>query len=88
MARSSRVQRAPLRSSLAIGSLIGLASLNDGDDDNKTAEEIEAEERARLAGQNVAVALELVKIGVELAMGQSDSDEPTEEPAEDFTMKM
>ena len=47
--------------------------------------ELEAEERARLAGQNVAAVLELVKLGVELAAQHSDtSDEPVEEP----TLKM
>lgn len=58
-----------------------MASLTDDDNENKTAEEIEAEERARLAGQNVAAVLELVKLGVELATSHSDtSDEPVEEP--------
>ena len=58
-----------------------MASLTDDDNENKTAEEIEAEERARLAGQNVAAVLELVKLGVELATQHSDpSDEPVEEP--------
>ena len=47
--------------------------------------ELEAEERARLAGQNVAAVLELVKLGVELATQHNDSsDEPVEEP----TLKM
>ena len=47
--------------------------------------ELEAEERARLAGQNVAAVLELVKLGVELTTQHSDSaDEPVEEP----TLKM
>ena len=72
-------------SRLALGGLVGLASLTDDDNENKTAEEIEAEERARLAGQNVAAVLELVKLGVELATQHSDSaDEPVEEP----TLKM
>ena len=62
-----------------------MASLTDDDNENKTAEEIEAEERARLAGQNVAAVLELVKLGVELTTQHSDtSDEPVEEP----TLKM
>ena len=62
-----------------------MASLTDDDNENKTAEEIEAEERARLAGQNVAAVLEIVKLGVELATTHSDtSDEPLEEP----TLKM
>ena len=62
-----------------------MASLTDDDNENKTAEEIEAEERARLAGQNVAAVLELVKLGVELVTQHSDtSDEPVEEP----TLKM
>ena len=72
-------------SRLALGGLVGLASLTDDDNENKTAEEIEAEERARLAGQNVVAVLELVKLGVELATQHSDSaDEPVEEP----TLKM
>ena len=62
-----------------------MASLTDDDNENKTAEELEAEERAGLAGQNVAAVLELVKLGVELATQHSDtSDEPVEEP----TLKM
>lgn len=62
-----------------------MASLIDDDNENKTAEEIEAEERARLVGQNVAAVLELVKLGVELVTQHSDtSDEPVEEP----TLKM
>lgn len=52
----------------------------DGEDDNKTPEEIEAEKRARLAGENVAAVLELIRLGVELS-----SDGGTDE---DFTMKM
>ena len=70
-------------SRLALGGLVGLASLTDDDNENKTAEEIEAEERARLAGHNVAAVLELVKLGVELATAHSDnseSDESLEEP--------
>ena len=72
-------------SRLALGGLVGLASLTDDDNENKTAEEIEAEERARLAGQNVAAVLELVKLGVELATQHSDS---SEEPMEEPTQKM
>ena len=61
-----------------------MASLTDDDNENKTAKEIEAEERARLAGQNEAAVLELVKLGVELAAQHSDNsenDEPEEEPS-------
>ena len=65
-----------------------MASLTDDDNENKTAEEIEAEERARLAGQNVAAVLELVKLGVELATTHSDSDDVTDEPVEEPTLKM
>ncbi len=78
--RSPSVQRAPRRAGIAVGSLVGLASVMDGEDDNKTPEEIEAEERARLAGENVAAVLELIRLGVELS-----SDGGTDE---DFTMKM
>ena len=48
------------------------------DDDNKTAEEIEAEERARLAGENVAGVLEIARLVAEAITNQSD--EPLEEP--------
>ena len=54
-----------------------MASLTD-DDDNKTAEEIEAEERARLAGENVAGVLEIARLVAEAITNQSD--EPLEEP--------
>ena len=82
---SNSVRGRSVGSRLALGGLVGLASLTDDDNENKTAEEIEAEERARLAGQNVAAVLELVKLGVELATQHSDSaDEPVEEP----TLKM
>ena len=58
-----------------------MASLTDDDNENKTAEEIEAEERARLAGQNVAGVLELARIVAEAVTSHSDtSDEPLEEP--------
>ena len=52
-------------------------SLTDNDD-NKTAEEIEAEERARLAGENVAGVLEIARLVAEAITNQSD--EPLEEP--------
>ena len=83
---SNSVRSRSVGSRFALGGLVGLASLTDEDNENKTAEEIEAEERARLAGQNVATVLELVKLGVELATAHSDSesDEPVEEP----TLKM
>ena len=55
-----------------------MASLTDGDDDNKTAEEIEAEERARLAGENVAGVLEIARLVAEAVTNQSD--DPLEEP--------
>ena len=54
-----------------------MASLTD-DDDNKTAEEIEAEERARLAGENVAGMLEIARLVAEAVTNQSDA--PLEEP--------
>ena len=55
-----------------------MASLTDDDDENKTAEEIEAEERARLAGENVAGVLEIARLVAETVTNQSD--EPHEEP--------
>lgn len=62
-----------------------MASLTDDDNENKTAEEIEAEERARLAGQNVAAVLEIAKLVAEAVTSHGDtSDEPLEEP----TLKM
>ena len=54
-----------------------MASLTDNDE-NKTAEEIEAEERARLAGENVAGVLEIARFVAEAVTNQSD--EPLEEP--------
>ena len=54
-----------------------MASLTDNDD-NKTAEEIEAEERARLAGENVAGVLEIARLVAEAVTNQSD--DPLEEP--------
>ena len=53
-----------------------MASLTD-DDDNKTAEEIEAEERARLAGENVAGVLEIARLVAEAVTNYGD---PLEEP--------
>ena len=47
--------------------------------DEKTPEEIQAEERARLAGENVAATLELIKLGVELAQ-RTDGEELVSEP--------
>ena len=55
-----------------------MASLTDDDNENKTAEEIEAEERARLAGENVAGVLEIARLVAEAITNQSD--EPFEEP--------
>ena len=57
-----------------------MASLTDNDD-NKTAEEIEAEERARLAGENVAGVLEIARLVAESVTNYGDtSDEPFDEP--------
>ena len=65
-----------------------MASLTDDDNENKTAEEIEAEERARLAGQNVAGVLEIVKLVAEAVTSHSDTeDEPTQD-FEEPTLKM
>ena len=58
-----------------------MASLTDDDNENKTAEEIEAEERARLAGENVAGVLEIARLVAEAVTNYGDaSDEPLEEP--------
>ncbi len=82
---SNSVRSRSVGSRLALGDLVGLASLTDDNNENKTAEEIEAEERARLAGQNVAAVLEIAKIVAEAVTSHSDtSDEPVEEP----TLKM
>ena len=57
-----------------------MASLTDNDD-NKTAEEIEAEERARLAGENVVGVLEIARLVAEAVTNYGDtSDDPLEEP--------
>ena len=65
-----------------------MVSLTDDDNENKTAEEIEAEERARLAGQNVAAVLEIAKLVAEAVTSHSDtSDEPVED-YEEPTLKM
>ena len=75
-------------SRLALGGLVGLASLTDDDNENKTSEEIEAEERAHLAGQNVAAVLEIAKLVAEAVTSHSDtSDEPVED-YEEPTLKM
>ena len=85
---SNRVRSRSVGSRLALGGVLGLASLTDGDDDNKTAEEIEAEERARLAGQNVAGVLEVAKLVAEAVTSHNDtSDEPVED-YEEPTLKM
>ena len=60
------------------------------DDDNKTSEEIEAEERARLSAGN-AGALIGIAAGVAMELLSKDSDTPEEEPAEEtqeFRMEM
>ena len=77
VANSTSVRSRALGSRLALGGLVGLASLTDNDE-NKTAEEIEAEERARLAGENVAGVLEIARLVAEAVTNQSD--EPLEEP--------
>ena len=77
VANSTFVRSRAVGSRLAIGGLAGLASLTD-DDENKTAEEIEAEERARLAGENVAGMLEIARLVAEVVTNQSD--DPLEEP--------
>ena len=78
VANSTSVHSRAIGSRLALSGLAGLASLTDNDDGNKTAEEIEAEERARLAGENVAGVLEIARLVAEAITNQSD--EPLEEP--------
>ena len=78
VANSTSVRSRSVGSRLALSGLAGLASLTDDDDENKTAEEIEAEERARLAGENVAGVLEIARLVAEAITNQSD--EPLEEP--------
>ena len=78
VANSTSVRSRAVGSRLALGGLVGLASLTDDDNENKTAEEIEAEERARLAGENVAGVLEIARLVAEAVTNQSD--EPLEEP--------
>lgn len=88
VANSTSVRSRTVGSRLALGGLVGLASLTDDDNENKTAEEIEAEERARLAGQNVAAVLEIAKLVAEAVTSHSDaSDEPVED-YEEPTLKM
>ena len=72
VANSTSVRNRAVGSRLALGGLVGLASLTDDDDENKTAEEIEAEERARLAGENVAGVLEIARLVAEAITNQSD----------------
>ena len=80
VANSTSVRSRAVGSRLALGGLAGLASLTDNDE-NKTAEEIEAEERARLAGENVAGVLEIARLVAEAVTNYGDaSDEPLEEP--------
>ena len=80
VANSTSVRSRAVGSRLALGGLVGLASLTDNDD-NKTAEEIEAEERARLAGENVAGVLEIARLVAEAVTNYGDiSDDPLEEP--------
>ena len=80
VANSTPVRSRAVGSRLALGGLAGLASLTDNDD-NKTAEEIEAEERARLAGENVAGVLEIARLVAEAVTNYGDiSDDPLEEP--------
>ena len=60
------------------------------DDDNKTPEEIEAEERARLSAGNAGALIGLAA-GVAMELLSKDSDTPEEEPAEEtqeFRMEM
>ena len=76
--KSSRIAVFPLRGVLLAGAA-GLISTMGAGNDGKTPEEIQAEERARLAGENVAATLELIKLGVELAQ-RTDGEESVSEP--------
>ena len=78
VANSTSVHSRAIGSRLVLSGLAGLASLTD-DDENKTAEEIEAEERARLAGENVAGILEIARL-VAKAVTSHSEDELLEEP--------
>ena len=69
---------------LAFDSLYGLASLTE-DSQDKTPEEIEAEERARIAGSNLGV---LIGAGLLLAEALTADPEPDEEPDDGPTMTM
>ena len=60
------------------------------DDKNKTPEEIEAEERARLSAENAGALIGLAT-GVAMEILSKDSDTPEEEPTEEiqeFRMEM
>ena len=84
MVAKTAANRAPNRAGIALGGLLGLASAINNDDSNKTAEEIEAEERARLAGNNIVATLKLMEMGVNALLDNSEEDEPYEDP----TMKL
>ena len=84
MVAKATANRASDRAGIALGGLLGLASAISTDDSNKTAEEIEAEERARLAGDNVVATLKLMEMGVKAFLDDSEEDELYEDP----TMKL
>ena len=84
MVDKTTVNRASNHAGIALGGLLGLASAINTDDSNKTAEEIEAEERARLAGDNVVATLKLMEMGVKAFLDDSEEDELYEDP----TMKL
>ena len=67
---------------IGIGSLYGLVPLIDNDG-NKTPEEIEAEERARIAASNVGA---IIGAGILIAEALTDQDDPDEDDG--FTIKM
>ena len=84
MVAKTTANRASNRAGIALGGLLGLASAINTDNSNKTAEEIEAEERARLSGDNVVATLKLMEIGVKAFLDDSEEDELYEDP----TMKL
>ena len=67
----------------------GLISSICADEDGKTPEEREAEERARRAGDNVAVAAALVAVGIGLAMrNHKTKEEALEESDTDIVQQI
>ena len=82
MGASPRPHGTPHRSGFGLGSLPRVAPLSD--DTGKTPEEIEAEERARIAASNVGA---LVGAGILLADALTNN-QPNESEDEPFDIKM